>query len=348
MTVRDTVTAPAGRPSVGYMPGLDGARALAIVLVVVSHIAPGVFLGGGLGVDLFFVLSGYLITGILVKERARTGTIRLKRFYLRRFIRLYPELLVVVAVMGAIGVFLVPDRREFLVETIGAVTYTTVIPFDVLQWSGSRVWTHTWTLSIEELFYLVWPLLLIVSLRHAWVRWHASSLAIGLGVAALLVALAISLTSDPYPSVFFRMGAMAIGGGCAMLPNRDWFRSPTVAWAGLVVFLAAVAASSFDTVPYGLMFLPAAVGATLLVVHLSTAETGPLVAFFTKRPLVYVGQISYSWYLWHFPTLVYTSWVMPGGHLAHALVWIPLSFLAAAVTHRFLAPRIDRWKRAVR
>lgn len=140
-----TALAPAGRPTTGYLPSLDGARALAIILVVLSHITSDFLWGGGLGVDLFFVLSGFLITGILLREEERTGKIRLRRFYLRRLVRLYPELLLVVAVMSLIFWFLI-SRRNLLLETLFALTYTSVFPFES-GWVGQRIWAHTWTLS---------------------------------------------------------------------------------------------------------------------------------------------------------------------------------------------------------
>lgn len=113
------------------MPALDGARALAILLVVLSHISIDFLYGGGLGVDLFFVLSGYLITGILHREFRRTGRIDLRRFYLRRFARLYPELIAVIVVFAPIGFWLASSRTNFMVETIHALTYSVVVPFEI-------------------------------------------------------------------------------------------------------------------------------------------------------------------------------------------------------------------------
>ncbi len=326
------------------MPALDGARALAIVLVVLSHISVGFLYGGGLGVDLFFVLSGYLITGILYREFRRTGQVDLRRFYLRRFARLYPELIAVIAVFAPIGFWLATSRTNFMIETLHALTYSIVVPFEITAWPGLRFWSHLWTLSIEELFYLVWPGLMLAMVTV--LRSRAALLTAVAGLLALVASSVLTWLGDDYPSVFFRVGAMALGAALALAPTPQMVRSPLTGWLGLSLFLASVALSSMPTAaPIGATFLPAAVGSTLLVAHISQGH-GALTRLLASRPLVYLGGISYSWYLWHFPlavavtTLVENPWIAAG-------IWVPASALLAAVSHRLLTPIVSRLKGSI-
>ena len=184
----------------GRIGGLDGLRAVAVALVLVYHLVPGVLPGGMVGVDAFFVISGFLITSLLVVERRRTGAIDLKRFWTRRLRRIVPALVAAVAAVVALaacvgGDVLVAVRRQVLgsillvynwVEIAGGTSY-----FDQTQ---PLLLTNVWSLAVEEQFYLVWPLVIIAFLsRGASRRRTRLGAILALGLAAVSAAWALSL-----------------------------------------------------------------------------------------------------------------------------------------------------------
>ncbi|MGH1548331.1 acyltransferase family protein [Leifsonia poae] len=159
--------------SLTYMPALDGLRGLAVTMVFIEHALPGNVFPGGLGVDIFFVISGFLITRILLRQHHKTGRIRLGSFYLKRMLRLYPALLAMVAVFAVLWFTLGVSIRDAVTSWIASLLYVsnivmahTAIPMHSLR--------HTWSLAMEEQFYLVWPILLILFLwaklpaRRSW------------------------------------------------------------------------------------------------------------------------------------------------------------------------------------
>src|SRR6478735_9056626 len=146
-----------------YLSGLDGLRCLAVLAVVVYHADPRLAPNGYVGVDIFFVLSGFLITRILLSENDATGRIRLSSFYLRRFLRLYPALFTVCFVVAMLAVVTGRNTASVLGESAYALIYVSNIHYD-LWGSSSTLLFHTWTLALEEQFYLVWPPLLLLAL----------------------------------------------------------------------------------------------------------------------------------------------------------------------------------------
>lgn len=335
---------PAGRPARGYLPQLDGLRAVAVAAVFAHHFVPGAtWFGGAVGVDIFFVLSGFLITGILLGELSRHGRIRLRRFYLRRLVRLYPALLTTVLVAGVAAIWLAPNFLEYLASSLFAVTYTTPFAVEFTR-ELTQYWRHTWTLGIEELFYLVWPATLALVVRRSArplvvASWSAAAGATLIGGGILLEALGLHA---PY---VLRSGGLLLG--CALaIALRE--REPRVrawwGWAGAAMLLAAFAvAGSAEMVGVAL----AACGTVALLPLLLRRPEQPITRALTLPPLVYLGRISYELYLWHYVviTLVFNATEIPVVETAWCT--LPLSVGLAAATHALLAPRIDRWKQRV-
>ncbi len=264
-----------------YQPGLDGIRGLAILVVVVFH--AGAPIAGWAGVTVFFVLSGYLITGILLAEWRKAHTLDLPRFYARRALRLLPAL---VAVVGFVT--LVEAARGALhpLQPIAALFYFG----NWLMAGGTDIGAlgQTWSLAVEEQFYLVWPALLIIGLRFLGVR------RTGVACCAYAALMAGIVLFAPVPKDRIAYGSgiqglsLAAGCGAALLGLRIDVRGAAPAAAALILLLVALFPSFSAYEGPGLVLVTAA--------SVALVTAGGL-AFL---PLVWLGRISYGLYLWHF------------------------------------------------
>ena len=222
LPMRQPAAGEAGPYRLGYRPDIEGLRAVAILLVVAAHAGVPWLAGGFVGVDVFFVLSGYLITGLLVQEMRATGGVRLLDFYARRLRRLLPALLVmVVGTAGAAAVLLAPLEQpaQARVASAAALWLSNLhFVFSQLDYfgpaAGSNLFLHTWSLGVEEQFYLVWPLL-VLFLAGSW-RWQAvrqdwSRLLRGmLGAVGICLVLSVFLTFTRPEQGFY------------LMPSRAW------------------------------------------------------------------------------------------------------------------------------
>jgi peptidoglycan/LPS O-acetylase OafA/YrhL len=284
----------------GYRPALDGVRGLAIAPVVALH-AFGWPSEGALGVDLFFVLSGFLITALLLEERASTGTISFRRFYRRRAARLVPGLFVMLAL------YIVVARGAHGWAVFFAATYTTnivnVITPDAIPWSLG----HLWSLAQEEQFYLWWPPLLLLLVRTRPVLLPRIIGVMILGV--VLEKIVLLATGAGLLRIYFAPDAHAdpILIGCLFGALFATGRAPALGrLGGSLAFLAVVGsvlASGWlaflgATSPLRTLF---AFACGLLI--LAAVEDRVVARVLAMRPLVFLGRISYSLYLWHVPVL---------------------------------------------
>ena len=297
------------RPTWSYLPALDGVRALAVVSVVLFHVWPDAFPGGFVGVDLFFVLSGYLITAMALVEHERTGRLDLRAFWSRRVHRLVPAVLVVVAATSVAAAALGTASARGLADSVGALTWST--NWLELYLSGQPWWAvdtrtlldHLWSLAVEEQFYLVWPLVLAGLMRRARSKrtWFAV-------LAGLIVASAAVSAWAGYPAAYFRTDARAFelvaGAALAVLGRRPGPRLAGGLVAGSVAALAVVVAVVHSTesalYPWGLL------GITALAVALVAGATDPpgwVSAVLAGGAVRHLGQVSYGVYLWHIPVV---------------------------------------------
>ena len=309
-----------------HIPALDGLRALAVVAVIAYHLGLGWAGGGYLGVDLFFVLSGYLITGLLLEERGRTGTIRLGAFWARRARRLLPALLLVLgaialyAALGGPGVNRGALRGDGLAALFYAANWHFIAGHSTYfaQFTTPSPLEHTWSLAIEEQFYLLWPLLLLVLLRAGGRRWRPLAVTVT-AVVAVASATAMALLSAGNVDVtraYFgtdtrafelmagALAAMAVSGRGA--PGRR--ATQVLRMAGPLALAALVTGWCVLGGPPRWMFhggfvVAAALGA-LVVLSVSCDARGPFGRALSWRPVVWVGAISYGLYLWHWPVFV--------------------------------------------
>jgi peptidoglycan/LPS O-acetylase OafA/YrhL len=297
----------------GFRPDVEGLRGVAVLAVVLFHAGLGGLGGGFVGVDVFFVISGFLITGLLVREHTRTGTIRLSAFYARRVRRLLPAALAVLVVTLAAAMVLVAplDRPSVAADASAAALSVANIRFAVAAGDYFTTLTtpspflHYWSLGVEEQFYLVWPALILLVARGA-----APARRLGfvlVAISAIAFAGSVWLT-DQAPSWAFyslptRAWQLGLGGLLAIGGSRLVTRFPRLTviagWAGLglVVTTAFVYAS---TMPYPGVAAAVPTVATAAVLLGGAGRFGPGVVLGTL-PLRFLGRISYSLYLWHWP-----------------------------------------------
>ncbi|MDA3029685.1 MAG: acyltransferase family protein [Actinomycetota bacterium] len=329
-----------------YRPDIDGLRAVAVLAVVLNHAGFGLLPGGFLGVDVFFVISGFLITGIIEREFS-SGSFSLVGFYERRVRRILPALgVVIVAVTPAAWTILTPAQLKQYGQSVASVA---VFSSNLLFWQQSGYFDvaaelkpllHTWSLAVEEQFYLVFPLLLVVLLRLGKrARGIAlSSLIIGSLVFAQVGASA-QWTSNFYllPS---RAWELLLGAALALLgvragPGSAGRAREAVSFLALIALVGSlVFLTQHDPLPGVLSLVP--VGATVALLWSSGPET---LAYrvLTLKPLVTVGLMSYSIYLWHQPLFVLARHATRsdlGASLAAILVGVTLAL--SAITYRFV------------
>jgi peptidoglycan/LPS O-acetylase OafA/YrhL len=286
--------------SLNYEPALDGLRGIAVVAVLIFHAYPGTLIGGWAGVDIFFVLSGYLITRILRNELAETNRINFVRFYIRRAIRLMPAfwtLLAVLLVVIAFSKYRVGLEKSWLM----AASY-------LMNWNRAFGWwpehrlAHTWSLAAEEQFYLIWPVLFLCLRNRRPLVWLVIAIAATIAWRAYLVTHGAP-SARVYNGLDTRSDALLIGCCLALVPTppvllrfiNDTWLVWVAAMGSLLVWLRWDAAS---TLTLGIS-LVAALAAVLIV----ASRHGILNAALSFKPIVFTGRISYGLYLWHFPLL---------------------------------------------
>ncbi len=299
-----TPFSPAGG---GRWNSLDGLRTVGVLLVFGIHSGYPALFGGRFGVDVFFPLSGFLITTLIVNEVQRSGRFQLRRFYWRRILRLYPALLVVVLSTFFIRSAIVynGDLRSWESTAFYALTYTMNLAVSFTSRDVTIALTPTWTLALEEQFYLLWPLLLLLLMRGLSLR--------RCGFVALVLALAswTSLGLDRSLQASFRpdtrAGALMIGCAAALLAygkvlSRQAARK--VLPAATVVLAAGVfvGGTSWRHADVGGVVLVSSASAVLIVALLG-APGALLDRLLAAKPLVWLGRRSYGFYLVHLPIL---------------------------------------------
>jgi peptidoglycan/LPS O-acetylase OafA/YrhL len=317
----------------GYVPALDGIRGIAIALVVAGHFF-GIPPGGLVGVDLFFVLSGFLITTLILDELDARGRLSIRRFYERRARRLLPALFVMLAVY--VIVLAARGHDGLNTAALGGLYIGNIVQAFNLAPIRHSALLHLWSLAEEEQFYLVWPLLLVVLVRaRRAFTWLVTLL-------ALLIVYRIALVaSNPswlrvYYSPDTHSDGLVFGAVLAMLRVRKGaFAVPE--WAGQVGVAALTLGAFFGSLSVKWMAFGLPAFELGLVFLLAAAVSGTALArCLASRPLVGLGKVSYSLYLWHAPVWFAVADTLHLSNLPTGLVSLPLALACAAASYHWV------------
>ncbi len=342
---------------------IQGLRAIAVVAVIVFH--AGLPLPGGFtGVDVFFVISGFVITSALLREWQNTGSLNLRRFYFRRFKRLAPALSLVVAVTAALSCLLLsPLSAQVEVSAftgVGALLFCANVVIanmtgDYFQVAASaNPLLHTWSLSVEEQFYIAFPAILFLGFlfqtRRSW-KWapHIFVLVVGVvsmaAVAIFSYGLLHSHTIERllgFYSPFSRAWEFAAGALLVFVPNRINSKlAGPCAYIGIGLLAASfLAVSSFLKFPGYSTLLPVAAGVAMII---AGSKPSPVTAVLSSRPFVVVGDMSYSLYLWHWPIILFGAYHF-GQSVTVKVLCALLSVIPAALAFNLVETPLRRYE----
>lgn len=374
MTRLPDVDARPGR--LPFRPDIEGLRAVAILLVVAAHADVAWLAGGFIGVDVFYVLSGYLITGLLVKEASANGTIRFAAFYARRFRRLMPALLFMLACTG-LGAWLLvapAEQPELALAAVSAAAWLSNFHFAFSDLgyftpgAETNLYLHTWSLGVEEQFYLVWPALLALCFgawRDGARVGNSDRLRVVLlmtFVASLLACLWLTRTAPliafymmPTRAWQFALGALVflqfgaeIGDARGNAMSSAFARLlPLAGWLGLgAILVAAILLDGKTPYPGAWALLPSASAAAMLAAgsRPSNAGVGRLLSL---RPMQGIGRMSYAWYLWHWPVLLLGANVVRPDVATNRAGLVAVSFALAFASYRWIEAPLRNQARLV-
>lgn len=331
--------------SLKYRSDVDGLRAVAVIPVVLFHI--GISTGGFVGVDIFFVISGFLITSLIVQEQA-AGAFSIAGFYERRVRRIAPALLLVLATFLVLSIFaLAPSDRENLGKTtlyalasISNVYFTFALNY-FERGADAQPLLHTWSLGVEEQFYLIFPLLVIFLARR-----RISMAAVFWGLFAISLAISTYGAFNDSAAAFYLLpsrawelltGSLLAIGVVPLVTSRLWREA--LGLVGLALVAGSILLINTVTPFPGLAALAPCLGAAALI---HAGASGPNIAsrLLSLKPMIAVGLISYSLYLWHWPILTFQrmGWTFfpYDSKIGTGMVVIGLSFLASWLTWRFV------------
>ena len=336
-------------PSLQYNPALDGLRTVAALLVVVNHCHVPGFQAGFYGVDIFFVLSGYLITRLLLDEHGGTGRIDLPRFYLRRFLRLAPPLLAMLATYLVWAPMVWPQFGlwSHVRDTLIAAFYLS--DYARAFWLLPHIVQHTWSLGVEEHFYLMWPLVLLALLRLP-ARWRMAAL-FGLYVAATAWRMIWYVDATDWPETYFRldtrMSGLILGAllatllsGADRVPERFANLSGTVASIALTLALMIGAWRAPGALEWTMTLVEFAAAALLIA---ASAPESWVSRVLSAPPLVATGILSYGIYLWHYPVALYFRDRMPWYEATFTV--LAIAFLAASLSYLLIEKPLQSFRR---
>jgi peptidoglycan/LPS O-acetylase OafA/YrhL len=325
-------------------PALDGLRALAVLGVVAFHYAGRHLPGGALEVQVFFVLSGWLITSLLAGELARHGTLDVRAFYVRRALRLWPPLLVVIAFV-VVAALLAGPARNLGWAALGSLLCVNDVFVPLFMSNG---WLdQTWFVSVEWQLYLAWPFVVGAGLRTLSPTRLGRAFALA-AAAALVLEVAGALPGAQGLFYFTPLGNLApfLAGSALALLRLRVPRALGVTAMGLLVLLCRFGPSPADAVAW----LGPEQSVTLLAVVLVGWLAGDRdVPVLSAKPLVWLGQRSYALYLWHPAVMVFLVSVLdaPQGRVV-ALIGVPASVVLAALTHRYVERPVLAHRRPAR
>ncbi|HEY0197191.1 MAG TPA: acyltransferase family protein [Rhodanobacter sp.] len=355
----------------GYRSDIEGLRAVAILLVVAAHAGVPWLAGGFVGVDVFFVLSGYLITGLILQEIEKAGRMNFANFYARRFRRLLPALLLLVLCTCLLAtILLAPGTQgeQAIAAATASVWMSNIhFAFGRLDYfspgATSNLFLHTWSLGVEEQFYLVWPALTVWTFGKGTDRTRSirrlKTVMFAIVGASLLMCIALTYTSPqmafymmPLRAWQFATGALAwlyfkppvsdLSASSRPGGNRTSFLA---GWIGLALIITtAYWLDSNSPYPGWRALFPTLGTGAIIVAGIHTTRSG-VSRLLSSRPFQAVGRVSYSWYLWHWPVLLLGATVVADGDASYRAGLVLLSLMLAIASYRWVESPIRHQKR---
>jgi peptidoglycan/LPS O-acetylase OafA/YrhL len=330
---------------VRYNPALDGVRAIAITLVFANHFYESPMPEGWIGVDVFFVLSGYLITSVLLDEFRRTGGVSLINFYMRRVLRLTPALALLALFQFARSPFSDNGWQVREATLIGAAyleNWNKVFEFGPQDFMG-----HTWSLAIEEQFYWLWPLIFLFLVKRHPLIWITTAFA-GMTVARFVLWRGGYAATTLQYCLFIRPVGLLVGCILGFLPIDRWRIPALIAPAALIALLALGLFGEKSIYVFLASPLAASLVTAALIISLQSANA--VTSGLSVSPIRYIGKISYGLYLYHWPIFnLGLAWkahtpfhAVP--YVIYAAALIMLSFAAAALSFEFVEKPFLRLK----
>ncbi|WP_448661255.1 acyltransferase family protein [Sphingomonas sp. CJ20] len=310
----------------GYLPAVDGLRALAVCAVILFHLRPAALPGGFTGVDIFFVISGFVVTGSMAGYRFDSLGELARHFYARRLVRIMPALVAMLLVTIAASQLFIPnawlsDSAAQVARFAFAGLSNIVLATDTDSYFGPQAaynpFTHSWSLGVEEQFYLLFPFLLWWHQRLSGGA-HAVRVIVGLSAASLALAAALTFLAPKFAFYLIVTRFWELGAGMLLLLTASrwgpWLAQArpgiqsALGWGSLALVAVGLAIPEGALFPFPLALLPV-LGTTGLIASLSATQT-PLTRLFASAPMVAVGLLSYSLYLWHWPVFVLFRWTL--------------------------------------
>ena len=339
----------------GQRPALDGVRALAIIGVMGLHADARVFGGGFLGVDIFFVLSAFLITSLVIGERESSGgSYDFKSFYWRRAFRLLPALLIWLAVVAPLTAVAIHQASTIPIATAASLFYFS----DYAIAAGVNLgdaYTHVWSLSIEEQFYAIWPWVLVGFLLTRSAAIQRRVLLVAVPVSVLVMVISGHLFRNDYFLPSGHIVSLAVGCLTAVLfvrgGGRRFERIISMRYIGLIC-LGLLGFALVGYRPHGveigaLLLLTVAIATGALLLHICLRDQGPTHVLLTSQPALWLGRRSYGLYLFHRTLALLVPALIPGITLRYAApLVLAVTFLIAELSFRYLERPVNQRGRA--
>ena len=338
----------------GYIPAIDGLRAVAVLSVIAYHLRPGLLPGGFAGVDIFFAISGFVVTGSMMGQRFATLPAMLSHFYARRLVRIMPALLAMLLVTILINQMLIPEAwlsravpqtARFAFFGLSNIILATDTDGYFGVQAGFNPFTHTWSLGVEEQFYLFFPLLLFWHQKLDSAKLEASRavrLIAWVSVASFVLCGVLTWIEQKYAFYlivgrFWELGlgmilCLTLPRWRAVLAQRRW-----LAWAGLVTVAIALAIPDGGNFPFPLALIPV-LGTIVLIASVVASPDTPVARVLASRAPVAIGRLSYSLYLWHWPVFTLFRWTIGLERGVYQLAALALAFVLATLSY-FLVER---------
>lgn len=302
--------------SLSYIPELDGIRGIAILLVMIFHIGNPIFRGGFIGVDIFFVLSGFLITSLLLKEYDLKQKISLKNFYIRRALRLAPALLIILFTIAVLSPFLysheqaINNYKSILISLFYSANWVRAFHLHKMGFLN-----HTWSLSIEEQFYFIWPCCVIFMFKLCKSRKQMLVFVVFIAMGSWLLKIILTLYNYPsermYNGLDTRADSLLTGCILAFILSTNLINLKSKAFAGYLKYMAGGTLLLYLVVLFNIgwsnhhvyywLGCLVQVSTAILILHVFLSDNSIIKKFLSNKILVWIGSISYGLYLWHDP-----------------------------------------------